>query len=49
MFLVSLLDDTYGLPQVSVIDYRGAPVVSYRNMQEFQYFYNYTVHHREPY
>lgn len=50
MLFVSLLDDTYGLPpHDSFIDHRGAPVVSYKNMKEFDYFYNYTVHHREPY
>lgn len=45
-----MLDSNYGLPKkVSPVDHAGAPVVSYRNMQLYNYIYNYTVYHREPY
>jgi len=45
-----MLDPRFGTPsETNPIEYSQVPIVSYRNMQEFNYFYNYTVYHREPY
>jgi hypothetical protein len=49
IYITSLLDPNYGLPNESPVDHRSAPVVSYRNMQRYGYYYKYPVHHREPY